>query len=361
MKLLFVGTHYGGGGTESHFITLAKSMRQMGHTVAAVVLRGSPIDQGLQGSGIELHYGIFRNAFDPRGLTAVWRTISAFHPDWIVGSFSKEYWPLAIIAQLRRVRLALFKHMDFPMRLATHYCIPRLADRFIVISRFMRNNFIARGIDASRIQMLYNPLDLDYFQPNAELRRMSRQHFGFSESDIVVGFVGAMHPDKGMLPLCDALNQAIQKVPQIKVLWVGEGMAVQELSRKIQMSGFANHHQLHTWSRDVRPYYAAMDILAAPTLITETFGRVSIEAQACGIPVLCSNLGGLPETLNPEHTGKLLPVGDIAAWRDAIVALAEDAQLRNQYKQQGRHWVSSQFSASAIAQEFTRMLTQSSP
>ena len=356
MKLLFVGTHFGGGGTESHFVTLAKAMLAAGHEVAAVVRYGTPIHNGLQGSGVRLYNGVFRNAFDPRGIIATWRACSEFHPDWIIGSFSKEYWPLAIIARLRGVKLALFKHMDYPLRPVTHYFIPRLAHRFIVISNFMRGNFIARGIDPMRVQILYNPLDLEYFKHDARLRKTSREQFGYADDDIVIGFIGAMHPDKGMLPLCDAINQAMGQMPKLKAIWVGEGLAIPDLKAKITNGGFAPRHTLHTWTKDVRPYYAAIDMLAVPTIGRETFGRVSIEAQASGVPVLCSNNGGLPETFIPNVTGKLLPQSDVAAWRDAILELAVNAQLRIQLQQKGRDWVEQKFSAEVIAKQFTQLL-----
>jgi glycosyltransferase involved in cell wall biosynthesis len=359
MKLLFVGTHFGGGGTESHFVTLAKAMHAAGHEVAAVIRPDTPIHHGLKDSGVQLYFGVFRNAFDPRGIRAVWRACGEFRPDWIVGSFSKEYWPLAIIARLRGVKLALFKHMDYPLRPATHYFIPRLAQRFIVISNFMRDNFIARGIDPARIQILYNPLDLEYFKPDAQLRKTSREQFGYAEDDIVLGFIGAMHPDKGMLPLCDALNQAMEQMPKLKAIWVGDGLAVQDLNTKIQKGGFAPRHFWHTWAEDVRPYYAAIDMLAVPTIGRETFGRVSIEAQASGIPVLCSDNGGLPETFVPDVTGKLLPAGDVAAWRDAILEMAGDTQLRKQLQEKGRSWIAQKFSSSAIAEQFTLLLEES--
>lgn len=358
MKLLFVGTHYGGGGTESHFITLSKAMLAAGHEVAAVVRPGTPIHNALVGSGVKLYSGVFRNAFDPRGSIAVWRAISAFEPDWMVGSFSKEYWPLAVIARLRGVKLALFKHMDYPLRFFTHHFIPRLAHRFIVISEYMRRNFIARGVDGTRTQILYNPLDLDYFKSDAQLRLSSRAQWGYAEDDIVVGFIGAMHPDKGMLPLCDSLNQAMAVNPKIKAIWVGDGLAVQDLKAKIQNGGFAERHIWHTWTKDVRPYYAAIDLLAVPTIGREAFGRVSIEAQASGVPVLCSNNGGLPETLQADVTGLLLPPGDVEAWRDAILRLADDTQLRGQMQSKGRDWVNRTFSTTAIVKEFTRLLEQ---
>ncbi|MEI7843980.1 MAG: glycosyltransferase family 4 protein [Gallionellaceae bacterium] len=358
MKILFVGTHNGGGGTESHLVTLSKAMSEAGHDVAAVIRFDTPIHKGLVGSKVALFQGVFRNAFDPRGIVAVWRAVSEFKPDWIVGSFSKEYWPLAVIARLRGVKLALFKHMDYPLRFFTHHFIPRLAHRFIVISEYMRRNFIARGVDATRIDLLYNPIDLNHFQPNPALRKKTRYLMGFADSDVVIGYIGAMHPDKGMIPLCDAINQAMAEAPSLKALWIGEGLALEELKTKFQDGGFASQHTWHTWSANVLPYFEAIDMLAMPTIGNEAFGRVSIEAQACGLPVLCSNNGGLPETLQPNITGLLLPPGDVPAWRDAILKLAKDTQLRTQLSSKGRDWVNSTFSTTAIAQEFTRLLEE---
>ena len=356
MKLLFVGTNRGGGGTESHFVTLARSMSEKGHTVAAVVYPGAPIHAGLAGSEVKIYDGVFRNAFDPRGIRAVWKACRQFQPDWIIGSFSKEYWPLAILARLSGVKLAIFKHMDFAMRPATNYCIPRLANRFIVISDFMAERFIARGVPPGHIQVLYNPLNLDYFKPNPELRKTERQSLAYTDDDIVLGFIGALHRDKGILQLADALNQAMAKLPGLKALWVGEGPAADELAARINSGGYAERHNMHKWTTDVRPYYAAMDMLAISSVKSETFGRVSIEAQASGIPVLCSDIGGIPETLSPGVTGLLLPPGNITAWRDAIVAVAGDENLRIRMAEQGRNWVKSQFSDTVIASKFEKLL-----
>jgi glycosyltransferase involved in cell wall biosynthesis len=356
MKLLFVGTNRGGGGTESHFVTLARSMQEAGHQVAAVIYPSSPIHTGLIGSGIKLHDGVFRNAFDPRGFSTVWKVCREFKPDWIVGSFSKEYWPLAILAKLLKIKLVLFKHMDFPMRPLTNYFIPRLADRFVVISAFMAKKFAERGVKTEHMRVLYNPLNLEYYKPDPKLRSESRQNLGYKDDDIVLGFIGALHPDKGMLQLADALNQAMKQIPALKTLWVGEGRAEEALAVKINTDGYAAHHTIHKWTSDVRPYYAAMDMLAMPSVESDTFGRVSIEAQAFGVPVLGSNIGGIPETLSPGITGILLPPGDVAAWRDAIVELAHNTQKRTNMGEQGREWVQHHFSAEVIGHQFEKLL-----
>ena len=356
MKLLFVGTNRSGGGTESHFITLARAMQKAGHSVAALVHPESIIHQGLKDSGVTLYQGTFRNAFDPRGIVALWRACNEFKPDWMVGSFSKEYWPLALMAKLRKIKLALFKHMDYAMKPLTHRYIPRLADRFIVISNFMREQFIARGVPPERIQMLYNPLDLNHYYPDSERRQLSRARLAYGDDDVVLGFVGAFHRDKGIYQLADAVNLAMAVLPNLKMLWVGGGYQTEEFLDYLQQGKFADRHQHQPWASDVREYFAAIDMLAFPTVGKETFGRASIEGQACGVPVLCSDRGGIPETIKPNITGLLLPPGDIQAWASAIIRLANDAELRSKMRQQGPIWVAEQFSEPMITAKMTALL-----
>jgi glycosyltransferase involved in cell wall biosynthesis len=204
--------------------------------------------------------------------------------------------------------------------------------------------------------VLYNPLNLDYFKPDPELRQATRKKLGYADDDIVLGFLGALHPDKGMLQLADAANLAMVTVPTLKAFWLGDGRAAEALDNKINGGGFASRHARHKWTADVRPFYAAMDMLAIPSVESETFGRVSIEAQASGVPVLCSDIGGIPETLLAGETGLLLRPGDIPAWRDAIVSLSGDGKLRASMAEQGRHWVQQHFSAQVIGRQFETLL-----
>jgi glycosyltransferase involved in cell wall biosynthesis len=136
----------------------------------------------------------------------------------------------------------------------------------------------------------------------------------------------------------------------------GSGRGAKALDEKINSGGFAPRHARYKWAADVRPYYAAMDILAMPSVESETFGRVSIEAQASGVPVLCSDIGGIPETVSAGKTGLLLQPGNVVAWRDAIVALANDSERRNRMAKEGRDWVVQKFSAQVIGQQFEKML-----
>ena len=86
----------------------------------------------------------------------------------------------------------------------------------------------------------------------------------------------------------------------------------------------------------------------------------STEGMASGVPVLCSDIGGIPETLSPGVTGLLLRPGDIPMWRDAIISLCGDEKLRASMVKQGRPWVEQNFSAPVIGRQFESLLQNDS-
>ncbi len=360
MRLLLVGTGAGVGGIETHFVTLARALADGHDQVAALVRPGSDIARWLEGSEVTLMPGAFRNSLDPRGLAAVVRALRAFRPDWIVGSDSKEYWPLVLAGRVSGVPVALFKHMDFEMRPLTKRFIPRLAQRFIVVSEAMRRSFVARGLPPERIDVVPNPIDTGHFRADPELRAEARRNLGYAESDVVVAYLGRLAPEKGVYALADALDRAIPRAPGLRSLWVGSGPHRDAVAARLRATPCADRHRLLPFMPDVRPVYAAADIVAMPSIIAESFGRVAAEAEACGLPVLASAVGGIPETVEDGVTGRLLPPGDAGAWADALVELARDAGLRERMGGAGPALVQARFAAPAVARTFHDLLRRRS-
>ncbi len=84
---------------------------------------------------------------------------------------------------------------------------------------------------------------------------------------------------------------------------------MQRLTATVADSRFASRQRVLGWVTDPARYFQALAMLAMPSLSPETFGRVSAEAQASGVPVLVSDVGGAAETLQDGTTGMLLPAG----------------------------------------------------
>ena len=356
MRLLFVGTSPFMRGTETHLVSLARAMAGAGHAVACVAHPEGYVARELGAHGLAVEPGIFRNALDPRGARAVLRALRRERPDWLVGSFGHEYWPLLGLGRLTGVRVALFRHLNAPLKPSSRVLLPRLAHRFIAVSESMRALLVSRGVAEGRVQLLYNPLDVTHFRPEPALRARTRAELGLAEEDVLVGYVGPLDARKGAFGLAEALNQAMPAHPRLRALWVGQESTHARLRERLAPALQARHH-LRGWTHDVRPFYAAMDALAVPSELMESFGRVSIEAQALEVPVLASRIGGLPESLEEGTTGWLLPPGDVAAWRDALGDLAQmPPERRREMGAAGRRFVTGHFALPLIAERFAALL-----
>ena len=355
MKFLFVGTSRENGGAEAHFVTLSQALAAAGHTVEAVVFPGAPMARALADSAVRLHDGRFRNVFDLRGYRATMAAARALKPDWLVGDFGKEYWPLILIGRLLGIPVALFRHRLKPMNKLSARLVARCAQRFFAVSQYARRNYIEHGMPAERVQVLYNPVDMERCRPDPAQGRTMREQLGIPDDAIVIGCFGRLHAGKGIFTLLDAASAAMAREPRLRCLWMGDGIDTQRLRVAIAASPFPARHCQLGWVADVHAYYNALSILAFPSIAIEAFGRTPVEAQACNVPALCSDAFGIPETLAPGVTGLLLPPGDVDAWRDAILKLCNDDE-RAAMARSARDFALHHFSSPVIAAEFIRQL-----
>ncbi len=170
----------------------------------------------------------------------------------------------------------------------------------------------------------------------------SRGALGLSDTDVVVGFVGRVVREKGILELIEATAIASKQVPGLKLLIVGDtlqsdrdkttGRMVRmlidsnDLSGRVVFTGFVD---------DVRPAFSAMDILALPSY-REGMPRTIIEAMAAGKPVVATDIRGCREEVLTGVTGYLVPPGDSDALAKAIVKLASDRARAAGMGEEGR-------------------------
>ncbi|MBD8897366.1 glycosyltransferase family 4 protein [Rhodanobacter sp. DHG33] len=355
MKFLFAGTSRENGGAEAHFVTLTQGLAKAGHIVEAVVHPGAPMAQALAGTSVRLHPGRFRNIFDLRGYSATIAAARRLRPDWLVGDFGKEYWPLILIGRLLGIPVALFRHRLKPMNGLSGRLVARCAQRFFAVSQYARRDYIEHGMPADRVQVLYNPVDTELCRPDPVQRAAALRQLGLEENALVLGCFGRLHEGKGIYTLLEAANAAMAQEPRLHCLWLGDGIDTERLRRNIAASPYPERHHQLGWVDDAAPYYNALSMLAFPSISTEAFGRTPVEAQACGVPVLCSDAFGIPETLQPGVTGLLLPPGDTDAWREGILALCNDTK-RRPMAAAARDFALRHFGTLVIATEFVRQL-----
>jgi glycosyltransferase involved in cell wall biosynthesis len=356
MRFLFVDASHHAWGMEQHFVSLATGLCDVGQAVTAIVQREGKVQELLQQTAVQLIPTRIRGGGDPRLIAALVRAVAEFEPDWIIASQSKLYWPLMLFGRMTGTRVALFRHLRSIKQWSTRTVLPRLVDRFFVVSDFARQELIRQGASDEHVLRLYNPVDGERFKPDQQERERKRSLFGVKSEEVLAGFVGRMSLAKGVGVLRSALSQAMDQVPRLKMLWVGEGEEFAESVQWASARGYGDRNIFLGWRPNIESYYVAMDFLIAPSIETETFGRMAVEAQCSCIPVIASSLGGLPEAVLHGMTGILVLPGVIAALSTAICYLAEHAPVRARLGETARRFVLENFSSPKICREFVDRL-----
>ena len=186
-------------------------------------------------------------------------------------------------------------------------------------------------ISADAIQVLAGGstcgVDILRFHPDLEARNRIRAGYGISDEATVALFVGRMQPEKGIRDLCAAFLAAAKSCPQLHLILVGPDEA--GMKKYIRAVLAEASKKLHWVGLTEKPeeYMAASDFLILPSY-REGFGSVVIEAAACGIPSIGTDLYGLSDAILDRETGFLVPVGSAKALEAAILRLALDAAKR---------------------------------
>lgn len=354
MKILFACTSPRARGTEQHIAALAPALTGLGVECAAFTDPDGFLGRRFRAEGLPIHPGRIRNAVHVSGIRKLRRVIRQYHPDWLVVAAGHEYWPALAAGRRSRTPVALFRHIDKPMKPLSRRLLPRLAKRFIVVSDTVRENLARQGVPESLIHVLYNPVDTDRFRPDPAQGIRVRETLGIAPESTVVGFVGEMQADKGIVELEKAVDALSSTGRELEVLWVGDGPLFSGFRRSVQHAG--RHHFVGR-VEDVAAHCNAMDVVVMPSTRREAFGRVAVEAQACGVPVIGSRLGGIPESIRDGETGWLIPPRDVDALVQALTRFCglSPAQ-RNEMGSAGRRFVRENFSATSVAESFLRLL-----
>lgn len=112
------------------------------------------------------------------------------------------------------------------------------------------------------------------------------------------------------------------------------------LQAQVHFAGFRN---------DLDRVVPGLDLLVHPAA-TEGLGVALLQAAACGVPIVASRTGGIPEIVRPGRTGELVPPGDAAALSAALLRMLRDAALRRRYGAEARQWALAEFSAASMVE-----------
>ena len=252
---------------------------------------------------------------------------------------------LGLAARLARIPLIWHLRLNLDLGWWNRLAL-KLADRIIVVSDYLRQEFPSDISDSRKFVTVHNGVDVTAFQSKgARFGESLALEAGWQ----TVGSVGTLTPRKGQLDLLRAFTQVLCRRPSTKLVMVGgtdgpDGDAYAERLRKYVSAEKLDEHVTFTgWRSDVASILCQLDLLVLPSF-NEGLPRAVLEAMALGLPVVATNVGGTSELVVDGQTGLLVPAGDPDALATAIAAILDDPERARSMGRLGRERVEKNFS-----------------
>lgn len=226
----------------------------------------------------------------------------------------------------------------------------------VTIARFNQEIFAAEcGENArTKVQVIHCGVDTEVFQP--------RQRSSDRPGPLQILCIGTLHEVKGQTHLIDACRLLRERGVDFVCRLVGDGPDEAALRTQVMEAGLADavHFEGRKTRQEVIALLEATDVVVAPSVPSRDNRRegipvVLMEAMGAGVPVIASDLSGIPELVEHEVSGLLVPPGDVAAIAAALERLANDSTLRARLGQGGREKVLREFD---LAKNAARLVEQ---
>ena len=233
-------------------------------------------------------------------------------------------------------RRVLSRRVDFRVRRSPGsrllYALP--LDAILAISGGVRDALLASGVSLERIRVVPSGIDLAPFERPFD-RESVRRKLGLSPEIILVLQVAALAPHKSQTDLLRAAKIVAERRPDVRFWIAGEGRLRALLETERQNLGLADRVQFLGFREDVVDLLRSADLFCVSSYL-EGLGTSTLDAMAAGLPVVATEVGGIPEIVTSGETGLLTAPRDPGALAGAILALAEDPGRRAAMGSRGR-------------------------
>jgi len=238
--------------------------------------------------------------------------------------------------------------------------------RIVVVANAAAERFkgklLRRFPQRVKVAVVYNAIEVAKPRPtstNVSIRKELR----IRSSDRLIGIVGNLSPVKGQLELIWAFAETRKRIPNLTLLIVGSALFNRSdgyqklLAAEVRILGLDPYVRFLGQRNDVAAIMGALDLLVMNSR-SEAFPLVALEGMAVGVPVLATEVGGLPELITHETNGWLVPFGDEEKLVDGIASLLEQPQLSTRLATQGRQYVTKTFPVHEFMTRIEAMYTE---
>jgi len=233
-----------------------------------------------------------------------------------------------------------------------------ITDRLVTVSEQVKNDLVGYGIaKAEKISVVPLGFDLDPFLNSHTQRGEFRREMGLSDEHKLVGIVGRIFPIKNHALFLESAARIAAQEPAARFVVVGDGVFRPNLENQARELGITDRVLFTGWRRDLPRICADLNVLVVSS-DNEGTPVSAIEAMASSCPVVATRVGGLPDLIEDQKTGRLVPPRDAEALASAVLDLLNNTQTACELGQNAMAAVRQRFTVQRLLGDMDHLYTE---
>jgi glycosyltransferase involved in cell wall biosynthesis len=348
MKILLLTNHFNAGGITSYLTTLSGGLVKQGHTVIIASGDGECV-ANLEALGVR-HVPVGLNVkceWHPAVWIAAFRLATLVkneHIDIIHANTRSSQWCAAVVMFLRRVPYVTTCHGFFRPRIG-RLMFPLWGQAVLAISPQVQEHLIRDlHVNSTKVRLVQNGIDVEKFRPLTTDQKIIARRRWRLPPGLVIGIVARLSDVKGHEFLILSMPGIMRDFPSVVCAIFGVGPEERTLRKLVREQDLQRNVFFYDAVNKAHEIIPLMDVFVVPSL-QEGIGLSIMEAGACGVPVVASRVGGIPEVVTDGENGLLVPPGDPTAIARAVSSLLGDPVKARNMGLRAREIVAEKFSA----------------
>ena len=339
IRSLHINTEPTWRGGELQTLYLLEGLARRGFRVFLCAQKGSPLAERARAANIETAEVQMRGEIDIFAAAKISRLIKRFDPALVHYHTSHAHTLGAMACWLRgykRPRTLLTRRVDFSIYrhsfLGLNHLKYRVVDHIVTISRAILAVLLADGLPPDNIDCVPSGVDPKRF---SDVKPVDlRSELGLPSDIKLVGNIAFFADHKGQRYLVEAAPTILERFPNCAIVLIGEGGLRKPLMKLAKQLGVEDRVLFPGFRNDVPAILRSLDVYAMPSH-QEGLGTAILDALCCGVPVVASDAGGIPEVVHHDVNGLLVPPQRSPELAEAILRVLTNEEEAARYSAAG--------------------------
>lgn len=343
MRILEIEYSKGWGGQEKRTIRLINNLDKK-YKVFFVAQPDSNIVKHKDEINAEIIPLEMKQIYNPLTIYKLVNIVKKNNIDIISTHSGKDGWLGAIVGKLTNTPVVRTRHLLTPINSPKSYNLSTIT---VAVSKSVEEYLKKAGV--KRVTTIYTGIDTDIYKPN-NLKKL-RKEYNISDSTILIGIVAVLRAGKRHKDLIEAISQIDEDV---KLVIVGTGPQENNIKKLIKEKNLKNKVIMTGHREDVAEILSDFDIFVLPSK-EEALGTSILEASSCGVAVVGSRVGGIPECVREDKNGLLFESLNVEDLKNKLMYLIKNKDKLEYYKHNARQFIVENFSVKKMVKDTEKL------